>query len=245
MVDSFPKGLVRLEDLFLRNRQRGCRNFFNAFPSRLRGSEATLAHYADIEDCLNYVPSNSWEEFVKKVNDAACQIDVKRNRNWEKLHDVFNEARGARVLRNYYQCYEIEMLPTKSGVKTPDWRGKTAAGAVHYAEVKTLNHSDEEQTMWAGGPQQPLRPYMSDEFLSKFRKVYLEACHQLAAVSDADSAVKVVVLAVHVDYNVVSLNTCLTDMVKRAASGVECARFPIHAEVLSGYSVKWSPKVET
>jgi hypothetical protein len=226
--------LPRLQALSRRPRLNCSRDFFLGFSCRLDGAKATFDHYAEIEDCLTFVPCNSWNAFAEKVDKAACQLDHKHHRNWERLHDVFNEGRGARLLKKRYDCTWIEMLPAQADRKTPDWRGMSVSKKLHYAEVKTINHSNEDQSMWAGGPEQPSTSGLSVAFHAKLEKTYREACQQLAAAEDADFAVKVVVLVIHVDHNIHSLDRSRREMIDGAVSGLACEQFPLHPEIVEG-----------
>ncbi len=233
MTTNFPSGLPRLEALWRRHPEASCRNFFRLFPQRLSGDAVTFGYYADFEDCLSYVLQDQWEAFAAKIDEAAGQLDTKQHRHWEKLHDVLNEARGARLLVRHYGCSTVEMLEPSQTAKTPDCKGITPEGQLHYAEVKTLNHSNEDQAMWAGGPAQPLTPSLGFSFRKKLRKSYFSACKQLAAARDAERAVKVVVLAIHVDHNIHSLDYSVSELIGRTLPAVECARFPLHVECLN------------
>ena len=232
MTAEFPSGLPRLEALWRRHPGASGRNFFRLFPQRLAGDRVTFRYYADFEHCLSCVPQDQWEAFAAKIDETAEQFDTKQHRHWEKLHDVLNEARGARLLVRHYKCSTVQMLEPSQTAKTPDWKGITPEGQLHYAEVKTLNHSNEDQAMWAGGPVQPLTACVGEGLLNKLRSSYGSACEQLAAAPGAGKAVKAVILAVHVDCSVWSLEYSAPELIDRAVRGLEVVGFPLHTECL-------------
>jgi hypothetical protein len=231
---SFPDDLPRLKDLWRRHANSTQENFFHLFPERLRACEVTFEYYADIEDCLDRIPWDQWSAFADKVSNVANHIDPKGKRHWEKLHDLLNEARGARLLHRVYRCGQIELIGAVPDAKTPDWKGINSEGVIHYAEVKTINHSEENQAKWAGGPSPATTPTLSCCFRKKLRETCEKAREQLMAAPSSETAVKAALLAIHVDDHVSPVSLTIEGQLKSAVEALSCGVIEVHYEWLKG-----------
>jgi hypothetical protein len=195
-------------------------NFFRDFPRRLGYDPVTSNFYRGVELALGFVPSVSWPGYVDKVGTAALYRDRKRERHWEKLHDVFNEAFGAQYLVEQCGCTSVEIIVPSLGI-APDWRG-VAKTRIHYLEVKTINHSDVERMSWFDkGTPLSHTVKLPAQLIRKTTEAYLEAVAQVNAPADADSAIKAVFFVINPDHNVDPCDRPVDELFKELFSTIE------------------------
>src|ERR1051325_3761777 len=178
MMDRFREELPKLSALYDRFVTDNPQNFFRDFPARLRGvGSATFTFYAEIERWLCHIPDTEWPYYIEKIGRRVLLYDLSRHRFWEQLHDTFNEALGAWVLRENFGCEEIRFI-RPNGRPTPDLVGKRGS-LIQYIEVKTINHSQEERDSWYR--ESPLRctTRLTGNSTTRLKILMLELSHSL------------------------------------------------------------------
>jgi hypothetical protein len=210
-MTKFASLLPRLAELHDRYFQIDEANFFWQFPRRLEsGGETTRQYYRRYEDWLSNVPVEQWECFCLKVRYASGSEHAFRF--WEQLHDVFNEAYGAKILRTQYRCSDIQLISTAG----PDWLGRTE-GRLHYIEVKTIHNSDKERKSWfpaKTGSELSLvhTVHVPEALQMKIRWTVNQAKDQLTQPADSGTAVKIVLLVIDVDHNIDPMDETVEDL---------------------------------
>jgi hypothetical protein len=198
-MDRFRQKLPRLSALYDRFVTDQPQNFFQGFPARLHEvGSATFGFYAEVERWLGHIPEAEWPYYTDKIGQRRLLYDHARHRFWESLHDTFNEALGALVLRRNFVCERIRFIRPNEG-RRPDLMGERGS-LIYYLEVKTINHSQEERDSWYKEP--PLRciTSLTRELKKKIEDTYLGAIPQLTAPPNAQVAKKIVLLVIDADY---------------------------------------------
>lgn len=219
--------LPRLLDLEGRFRSSARHNFFANFRTRIQGHRVTFDYYRKIERWLSYVPFASWDSYCMKVGSTCNSFD--KFRHWQALHDVFNEAIGAKLLACRYRCSEIEMLhpSDRNRSKTPDWRGWTKSKTT-FVEVKTINHSQAERESWYRDTTLNGISSLPAPLKAKIKSSYDEACAQLLSVA-AHTDRKIVILVINRDYNLDPIDRDFSDLVLEFLKELERQEFYIFA----------------
>jgi hypothetical protein len=231
-MDDFRAALPKLAALHDRFVASIAGNFFWRFPRRIVDHDSvTFRFYKIIENWLSHVPASQWSVFETKVGEVVSLRDRKNQRHWEKLHDVFNEALGAKVLRTCFKCRSVSFVPLRDGFKTPDLRG-TAGGLPHYLEVKTVHHSADERKSWYGGKAMVHTTKIPAPLAKKIRESYAEAIEQLCAPTDAARAVKVVLFVLNPDYNLDPIEESVEQLFLKFFGEIERKEFPLCLHVL-------------
>ncbi|HEY4247820.1 MAG TPA: hypothetical protein VGM64_13275 [Lacunisphaera sp.] len=227
--DPLPR-LTELHDRFVADETN---NFFRRFPRRLRDENSvTFRFYKRIEDWLSFIPKSQWVIFQGKVGAAVSLLDLKHKRYWEKLHDVFNEALGAKILRQNFRCQDIVFVPPTGKSEVPDLRG-TKESRPHYLEVKTINHSLDERLSWYGGKDPVHTTELPLTLIQKIKSSYAKAITQLTAPVDSANAVKIVLFVLNPDHNVDPIEEELDQLFMDFFSSIENPEFPIHFCILT------------
>jgi hypothetical protein len=229
-IDALRKELPRLTELHDQFVSSSGDNFFNEFYQRLFPSKVTQDFYrAYVERDFAFIPDSEWPRFMKKVGRTVEICDDIGGRHWEKLHDVFNEALGARILTTRYSCEHLSFVP-EDGKSVPDWIG-LGCWRRHYAEVKTINNSDVERKSWYGGDQPEHTVGLPVRMVRKLEDAYAKAQSQLGAMPDAATARKVVILVVNVDYHIAPFDGSVRDLIRRELERIEVPEYFIHCDV--------------
>jgi len=215
-VEQLRVQLPRLGSLHQRFAKESLTNFFYQFPDRLfaeKDTSVTLEFYKNIEYNFSFIPDSQWESFCAKV---ASTVEVfEEGRHWQKLHDVFNEAIGARVLVETYSCTELSLLPECKNTKSCDWFG-SKDGKHYYIEVKTLNHSDAERRSWLDGGSRLTHTCDAPAgFINKAMAQYNYAREQLMAMDPAEKATKLVLFVVNIDRNFFPFEKSAEELLER------------------------------
>ena len=138
-MDRFRQKLPRLSALHDRFVTDQPQNFFRDFPARLHEvGSATFAFYAEIERWFAHISEAEWTYYTDTIGQRRFLYDLSRHRFWERLHDTFNEALGALVLRRNFVCEKIRFIRSNE-VRRPDLIGERGS-LIYYLEVKTINH---------------------------------------------------------------------------------------------------------
>jgi hypothetical protein len=233
-MDRFREELPKypLYDRFVTDNPQ---NFFRDFPARLCGAgSATFTFYAKIERWLCHIPETEWPYYIERIGRRAFLYDLARHRFWEELHDTFNEALGALVLRRNFGCEEIRFIRRSRG-QTPDLVGKRGS-LVHYLEVKTINHSQEERDSWYKEPPLSCSTRLTDELKKKIEDTYQGAISQLAAPAGAKAARKIALLVLDADYTFDPINKTVVDAVIDYLRVIERPDFEIICHVRSPWN---------
>lgn len=224
-IDTLP----RLLDLENRFRSNDRQNFFANFRNRLAGHRVTYDYYHKVDRWLSFIPADVWDDYCAKVGKVCNSFD--RIRHWEKLHDVFNEALGAKLLACRYRCKMIEMIKPSTHIrkKSPDWRGHTKY-QMTFVEVKTINHSQDERESWYQDTTLCSISELSIHLKNKITSSYTEACEQLNAVA-ARSERKVVLFVLNQDYNLDPIDHDIGDLVIEYLDTLERGDVTIFAHI--------------
>lgn len=219
--------LSNLHDRFVKNTPS---NFFRRFAYWFDESETTLRFYQQIERDLSFVPQSDWEAFASKIGEVVDYRDTRKHRDWEKLFDVFNEALGARILKEKHHCSDIHLIPRNEITTTCDWFGR-ASNNQFYLEVKTLNHSDAEQKSWYKEAKLTHTCFVPSSLISKAKDAYEKAKRQLDATAKDVSATKLVLFIVNVDHNFDPIDGSVRKMILDEFTRFEDADYVIHLAV--------------
>jgi len=234
-MDRFREELPILSALYDRFVTDNPRNFFTDFPARLCGvGSATFTFYAEIERWLCHISETEWPYYIEKIGQRALQYDFSRHRFWEKLHDTFNEALGALVLRRNFGCEEIRFIRRNCG-QTPDLVGERGS-LIHYLEVKTINNSQEERDSWYREPPLRCTTGLTGELKKKIENTYLGAFSQLTAPVGARAAKKMVLLVIDADYTFDPIDRLVADVVGEYLGSIERPEFEIICRVHSPWN---------
>ncbi len=154
---------------------------------------------------MSHIPPSEWKKYRARVGE---KVHLRHDYlYWKELHEVFNEALGARLLREDFRCDTLHFEPKRGAAKSPDWLGIREGHHV-YVEVKTCNHSIDECKSWSGDLELKLTPSLPKQLEQKLRESYEKAVEQLLSPHDSTVATKVVVLVICLDWNItpVALN---------------------------------------
>ncbi len=230
-LSDLRQRLPRLADLHARFRSASRENFFRDFEKWFNRSGVTYRYYKQIELDLSFVPEAYWDAFASKVGAVVNYYDKKHHREWEKLFDVFNEAIGARVLKQRFGCSEVHLSPTGKG-ETCDWFG-VASCHEHYLEVKTLNHSDVERRSWYGEAKLVHTTLVPAALIRKAKSSYQKAKGQLDAMPRASTARKIVLFVVNADHNFDPFDGNVSDLLLQEFDKFEVPGYSIQLAVNS------------
>ena len=229
-MKRFKKSLPRLTELHDRFVSDDGANFFRLFPTRLECEDTvTYNFYQTIEDWLTFIPPSEWDSYATKVGEVVEIRDLKCKRHWERLHDVFNESLGVKLLRTEFSCDQIRFLP-RSRSPTPDLLGDSSSSR-YYLEVKTINHSQDERESWYSGETLSHTVVIPNPLQRKITATYEEAVTQLRAPADASQARKIALLIINTDYNVDPMDEELEDLFLRFLDTIEQPDFHILARL--------------
>lgn len=101
--------------------------------------------FNELESYLQKLDEQSWNYLKEKTKPLLSKKDSKRNRGWEGLINIFNQAKAYSYLCDIgCECVQfIHESCTKLSRKTPDLRAKLASYNL-LCEVKTMNISQDE-----------------------------------------------------------------------------------------------------
>ena len=225
-MNRFRSRLPKLSELYDRFVTDDAQNFFRRFPARLRDeNSATFGLYEQIERWLSYIPEPEWPYFTNKIKQTVFLCDLSRHRFWEQLHDVFNEALGVLTLRTNFGCEEVRLVPRKDS-STPDLAGQRGP-LIHYLEVKTINHSQDERDSWYKEDKLKHTTLLPEALKNKIQSSYREAVSQLSAPDDAKTAKKIALLVFNPDYNFDPIDKPLEEPVRAYLIDIEKPSFEI------------------
>lgn len=227
-MNRFRGDLPRLTKLYDQFVVQDSSNFFYHLPQRLAFSGApTLDYYKRVEDWLSYVPDDQWPMLARKVKATVSIYDPYRF--WEKLHDVFSEALGFKVLTTKYRCASISFF-RPAETETPDLVG-VCDGKAYYLEAKTVNHTQAERLSWFDLTKPKCVGWLSPTIQRKLSGPYEKAVSQLSALADAPYTTKIVLLVFNVDYTVSPIDSSVEDLVLNFLRSIEKEDFPIECWV--------------
>lgn len=139
LVQCLERNFPRLHDLYIASERNHPKNYFehpNCLAAVQRCDDKLLA----IEQDLQQLDRKAWQAFKAKTIRLVTTTD-----RWEwnmELFDRFDEAKGYCFLK--VEGYtDIEFIPERQGIRTPDLRGVRQDGKV-LLEVKTIHESDDQ-----------------------------------------------------------------------------------------------------
>jgi hypothetical protein len=225
-MNRFRARLPKLSELYDRFVTDDPRNFFREFPARLRDVDsATFAFYKEIDVWLSYIPKLEWVYYANKIKQTVPLCDLSRHRFWEQLHDVFNEALGVLVLRRDFGCDEVHFV-RPDGAPVPDLAGQRGQ-LIHYLEVKTINHSQDERDSWYEEDKLKHTTLLPKALEQKIQSSYGIAMSQLSAPDDARTAKKIALLVFNADHNFDPIDKSVAEAVREHLSSIENPSFEI------------------
>lgn len=147
MVDDNNEELVRclehdfprLHDLYISSERNHPKNYFE-HPNCLAAVRRCDDKLLEIERDLQQQDPSAWQDFKTKAIRLLTTTD---RWGWNmELFDCFDEAKGYCFLKEEGYT-DIEFIPRRQGIRTPDLRGVRQDGKV-LLEVKTIHESDDQ-----------------------------------------------------------------------------------------------------
>ena len=139
LVQSLERNFPRLQDLYLASERNHPKNYFE-HPNCLAAVRRCDDKLLEIEGDLQQLDPKAWQAFKAKTIRLVATTD---RWGWNmELFDCFNEAKAYCFLKEEGYT-DIEFIPERQGIRTPDLRGVRQDGKVQ-VEVKTIHESDDQ-----------------------------------------------------------------------------------------------------